>query len=547
MGFTLAMLAILPPSPRSADISSNSFSAARAMDDVRIIANKPHPTGSIENAKVRTYLLRRLETLGLDASESEGFVPDWALKRLNRWRGTDSTEQNFVNVIGTRRGVDSSKPALLLMAHHDTVWDSPGASDDTIGVASILEIVRAINSGPQVERDLIVLFTDAEEIGLVGAEHFFQNNPLRNKVGAIINFEARGGGGTANMFQTSANNGNAARLYAKAVKEPSASSLSAFVYNVLPNDTDLTEALDGGYLAYNIANLGDAEYYHSPKITVDALDEATVQHMGSQGLDLTRAILNADTLPKPRADATYFDVFGLFMIVYSAAWGWVFLAFAAVFLSLTYDKHTARKDILIGSSRVGLVFILGGGLIFGLNLLSGASSGYYDRLAAIPKLEIMVGFAGLAIFFSLFGRGIQTRNGQLGIGLPLLILGILGQALASTATYFITLPVMFYALSIFLLRSGTSQKIRSWVVALLSALTLGYMIGLYHLLMLGVGPDLPSVAVLPFVLMALAIVPLFPGIEKRKSWTIAGVGLLLAIATALWIRLDPVAATIPLY
>jgi len=444
LGIVLAIAAILPPRPQGSNAAADQFSASRAMDDVRIIANEPHPTGSAENAKVRTYLKQRLHALGLETRETQALLPQQSLERLNSWSGENATEQLITNIIGIKRGKDSAKPALLLMAHHDTSWDSPGAADDTIGLATILEVVRALNSGSQVDRDLIVLFTDAEEIGLVGARYFFERNPFRNKVGAIINFEARGGGGTANMFQTSAQNGNAARLYAKTVKEPSASSLSAFVYNILPNDTDLTAALEGDYVAYNIANLGRAEYYHSPKITPDALELGTLQHMGSQALDLSRALLKANTFPAPRADATYFDVFGFFTVIYSAAWGWFFLSIAAVSLAFTYDKQAPRKDILTASARMSTMFLLGGGLLYGLNILSGPSKtyqDYYDRLA---------GFAGLALFFALFGRGIQSRNGQLGLGLMFLVLGVVGQIFAPTATYFITIPVMFYALTIYL-------------------------------------------------------------------------------------------------
>ena len=86
------------------------------------------------------------------------------------------------------------------------------------------------------------------------------------------------------MFQTSSGNGAAAKLFARHVKKPSTSSVSILVYNILPNDIDLTPALEKDYVAYNIANIGLAEYYHSPKIDVSALDEGTLQHMGSQGL-----------------------------------------------------------------------------------------------------------------------------------------------------------------------------------------------------------------------------------------------------------------------
>ena len=555
LGIVLAVISILPPSPQSLYAPGTQFSAARAMEDVRVIAAKPHPTGSAENAEVRDYLKGRLEALGFQTFETRALLPERALARLNRWSGSALPEQRFTNVIGVRKGTDPTKPAILLMAHHDTVWGSPGAADDTVGIASILEIVRALKLEPQPDRDIIILFTDAEEIGLVGAKHFFTANPLRERVGAIINFEARGGGGTANMFQTSADNGHAAKLYARAVKQPSTSSLSTFVYNILPNDTDLTPALEGDYVAYNIANIGRAEYYHSPKIDADTLQPSTLQHMGSQGLDLTRALLSAETLPDPKADATFFDVFGLFTVIYPPALGWIFILITAFCLAGSYDRRERRKDIPMGALRMIGFLLLGGGLLYGLNLVSGAGSDadYYDRLAAIGKLELMALFAGGLVFFGMFGRKALSANGLIVAAIPLFILGLAGQALAPTASYFIVLGVMIFAIS-----AVTRRRLNTrWASALLSALVVGYMLGLYHLLMVGVGPDLPSVAILPLALLTLAVLPLFDGPVfdgprfdgkgSRAGKIAAPLCLALALAAALWIRFDPVASTVPLY
>ena len=140
LGIWLALIAILPPSPKGINAPQDQFSAARAMEDIRIIAAKPHPTGSEENAKVRAYLLTRLKALGLETSTSTGELPERPLARLNRWSGEDAASQSFVNVIGVKAGTERSKPAVLLMAHHDTVWGSPGAADDTIGIASIFAV-----------------------------------------------------------------------------------------------------------------------------------------------------------------------------------------------------------------------------------------------------------------------------------------------------------------------------------------------------------------------------------------------------------------------
>jgi len=545
LGLLFAILTILPPAPKGLDAPLAEFSAMRSMEDIRVIAAKPHPTGSAENAEVRSYLIDRLETLGFEVSTSGDELTGWPFKRLKQWRGTDVETQEFVNVIGVKAGRDRTKPALLLMAHHDTVWDSPGAADDTIGIASIFEIMRAVNATGQAERDIIILFTDAEEIGLVGAKHFFNTHPLRDKIGAIINFEARGGGGTANMFQTSAQNGNAARLYAKTVRQPSASSLSTYIYNILPNDTDLTPALERDYVAFNIANIGRAEYYHSPKITADALQKSTIQHMGEQGLDLTRALLSAESFPKPETDATFFDLFGLFTVVFSPAVGWVFVIITVIGLVGLYERSKRPKDILSGAARILAFIFIGGGVLFLFNILSGAGKGanYYDRLAAITELQFMALLTCSAVFIALFGRQKMRSNGLLGATLPLLILAIIGQTLAPTASYFIVIGAMIAALS-----AVTHKHLKTrWTPALLSSLAVGYMIGLFHLLMVGVGPDLPSVAVLPLALLSLAILPFYPGFAKRPRIILTLTLLGLAIALALWIRFDPIAVTIPTY
>lgn len=550
MGLALAFMGSTPPSPKSADAPPEQFSAARAMVDVRQISAHPHPTGSAENAKVRALLVDRLTSLGLEVSESESLLDERSLARLNRWSGANKTEQSLVNIIGVLPGTDPTQKALLLMAHHDTVWGSPGAADDTAGVASILEIVRAVKDKEDRQRDLIVLFTDAEELGLNGAKHFFAEHPLRDRIGAVINFEARGGGGPVNMFQTSAENGEVARLYARAVSQPSTSSLSVFVYNVLPNDTDLTPALEKDYAAYNLANIGRAEYYHSPKITPDALSQSTLQHMGSQGLDLTQALLRADSLPGRAPDAVFFDLFGLLTVIYAPVWGWLFLALAILFYGLSVKSDFAPKDVLRGVGKMLGFVIVGGGALYGLNLISGHGTpgDYYDRLAAIHELEIVALALCLGIFFAVFGRAPASHNERFGLALPMLLLAVAGQALAPTATYFLSLSLLLMGVACAVLRLASDNNVTyNNITFICAAPVVGYMGVLCHLLMLGVGPDMLFVAILPAAITLLAVMLVFPGLSRRVSFGLAGAGLAVSLAVALWIRFDPIAATVPLY
>lgn len=581
MAVGLTSIAVTPPAVQGAQTGPYGFSAERAMTDVRALSQTPRLSGSKSNAAMRLYLEQRLSSLGLDVLQSEFSLEGQGLDRLNRWTGETKTTQSLFNIVAIAPGQNRDLPAVLLMAHHDTVPDSPGAADDAFGLAAILEIVRAIQSSGGQERDLIVLLTDGEELALSGAMHFFTQNSLRERVGAVINFEARGGGGTSDLFQTSSGNGAAVRLYAKSVSQPGASSLSTFVYSILPNDTDLTPALKTGVTAYNIANIGAAQFYHSPKATADAVDPKTLQHMGGQGLDLTRALLKSSVLPRRTTDATFFDAFGLFTVIYAPFWGWIFMALSVIFYAVSLrpigfrsselkirqmDVSVRRKatPILYGLGAMLSVLILGGGGLFALNKLSGSGAGsnYYDRLAAIPRLELLAVAACLAVLLiflktapqdtarsekmPLDTRGFEAKS-RFGAAIPFLILGIVLQAFAPTASYWITLPILFCAASSFI---WTLHDPRVWAQILtvfLAALVVGFVLRLAHLLILGIGADFLWIAVLPAGLIGLAALPLWPRLSKRISRIGAGVLLMGALILALWIRYDGLAATVPLY
>jgi len=548
-GVLLAILASTPPPPDGLTAPLDEFSSGRAMKDVRVIASAPHPTGSVENEKVRSYLEDRLTELGMEVHTSESKLEEKLLKRLNGWRDEIKTEQPIFNVMGVLAGKDSAKPALLLMAHHDTVWGSPGAADDTIGLASILEIVRALKDTENRQRDLFVLFTDAEELEISGAIHFFNEHPLRDKIGAIINFDSRGAGGRVNLIQTSSENGSAVKLFARYVRHPSASSLATFVYSIAPNYTDLTPALEKNYTAYNFANIGKAEFYHSPKITADALDEGTLQHMGSQGLDLSRALLTADNLPTKTPNVAFFDVFGFFTISYAAYLGWGFLIIAATGYILSLKPKGSQKEIGIGFVKMLAFLILGGLSLYVLNKLSGhnSSANYYDRLAAISKLELVAVSMIAAGFFAIFGFKKTSASERFGFALPIFILGILGQVFAPIAVYFIILPLLLCGVSSLVISRWSENSAAALIVGVSATLVIGYMLFLGHMLMVAVGPDILFIAILPAAIALLAVIPLYPNLSKNFSYFLALTGLVLSIGTSIWVRIDPLASTIPLY
>ncbi|WP_428333658.1 M20/M25/M40 family metallo-hydrolase [Novosphingobium sp.] len=558
LALVLAIIGTTTPWPAPADRPLSEFSAGRAMADIRVIARGPHPAGSAAEAQLRAYLVHRLAGLGMTV-RTDTFVPD--ADRIARdidWGGPADRPHILTNVIAVLPGTNRALPAVALMAHYDSVAGSPAAADDGTGLAAILETVRAVGAGPRPPRDLVVLFTDGEEVGLDGARRFFAGlpppaDPVRDHLGAVINLESRGGGGRATLFQTADHNGNAIALAAHAIHHPGGSSLATYLYHVLPNNTDLSEALGWAAqhhaAAYNFAFIGRPALYHSPKATADRLDQGSVQDIGGQTLDLTRALLGAPEMPKPADDVVFFDLFGLTMVALPAFAGWIALVLAATAIGMIWHQCGRGRGhwraALGGAGRILGLAGMTALLAMGANLVSFHVGGpnYYDRLAAIPRIEAMAVLSAMSAFFIVVARWRPMRAALVGALVVCWLLGLALQVLAPVAAYVVVVPVLLAAV-IALLPGGVVWRVIAVVIA---GGVVGYQFMLGHQLIQGVGSDLPLVAALPLVLATVTILPLWHPLPRRSRRVAVLACGLAAVAIALMIRAAPIADTIPAY
>ena len=601
----IAIVASRPPAPLPADAPAGVFSAGRAMADVRAISRAPRPTGSAENARVRAYLAERMRQLGMTVQMQAGPLPKQASEKLRERGNLEVAPTTAVNLIGVLPGRDSSAPAVLLMAHYDSVPVSPGAPDDAAGVAAALEIVRAVRARGAPERNVAILFTDAEEAGLVGARMFFAADPLARRTGAIVNMESRGGGGRAAMFETGRGNGAMMELYRSSVSRPSANSLAVLIYELMPNNTDFTIPKEMGIGGFNFAFIGRAELYHSPMATADRFDPATLQDLGGQALGVAGALAFAPALPPRTKDAVFGDVLGLYVIAYPTAMGWTLLAVSAALLGFAWwrvrqDSPVGAKAVLGGAARA-LAFVLHAALLLRVaNLVSGSGGGtnYYDRLAALPRLELQAGLLCLAALLLLavarvparrllgaapalllmlagfvfggwsailLGLGIAAAvaavlvsngepaqwSGWFGLAALVMLLALAAQAAAPTATPLLVWPLLMASAAAAIAAAVDPEMKRLGAlvpVAVLAAVAVGQLLYLAHFTFLGVGAPIPDAMAVYVLLVALLVWPLVHAAAGRRLFGIgAGVLVIAAMGLALGVRLDPMAATIPPY
>jgi len=291
----LSLSLFRPLQTAAADALPVEFSSGRAMNRVAQIAKAPHPVGSAAHKQVRDYVLNELTTLGIKSEVQETSVS---------------------NIVGRLKGTQNTK-ALLLVSHYDTVQNSPGAADDSSGVALMLEIARALLASGPLNNDVIFLFSDGEETGLLGAKAFVNQHPWSRDVGLVLNLEARGVHGPSIMFETSEGNGWLVRQAAGAAPRLIANSLSYNIYKLLPNDTDLTVFKEAGFAGLNFAFIDGSQHYHAPTDDLANLDQQSLQQQGANALALTRHFGNSDLSNPKTEDAIYFNLFGSGLIIYS--------------------------------------------------------------------------------------------------------------------------------------------------------------------------------------------------------------------------------------
>jgi Zn-dependent M28 family amino/carboxypeptidase len=96
---------------------------------------------------------------------------------------------NFRNAIG-KLGGPSSKPAIIVGAHFDSVQGSPGADDNASGVAVLLEAARLLSKTPLRTQVLFCAF-QLEEFNMVGSRHFARKlKEAGSRVDAMMSLEA---------------------------------------------------------------------------------------------------------------------------------------------------------------------------------------------------------------------------------------------------------------------------------------------------------------------------------------------------------------------
>ncbi len=597
LGLALAWFACKTPPPAPASAPATAFSSERAFADVKVIGAEPHPVGSAAHDRVRDYLIGRLKGLGLQVrtQRAQSFKQD--TRRGETWISGADIE----NIIAVMPGRDPKAKALVVSAHYDSAPASPGAADDSAGVASALEVARVMKHRGQPVRDVIFLITDGEELGLLGAKAFFEKDPDAARVGAVVNMDTRGGGGRTFMFETGRGNGEMIDVFRRTAIQPSSNALAVFLYEHMPNGTDFTLPKDKGIQGLNYAFIGRSFDYHAASSTPERLEKGALQNMGDQVLASSSALAFGNRLPAKAPDLVYSDVFGTFVIAYPPAMGWLVLALGVALVGFAVWRFKAADELnwlelARGASAALFLLLLSATVLHLARVATLVPSGFAEQrplLAQFPLYEAALAALGLGLSLRVFGAlqrgnvrfvaaGVALVAGLLvwlagqwivGLGLGIaaallalfafarpvrapgawagfavlcLVFALIAQVTAPTIAFLFAWPLVLAGLAGAAAAMARSFESPTAVLSstILGLIGLGWAMSLAHGVALGIGTDLPAALGLLVFLGALALAPLM-GVDSGAFRQGAGVLALGWILIAVIAFRDPTSVDKP--
>lgn len=294
------------------DSEVHSFEAT--WTDLQQISASYHPYNSLANDQVHDYLVSTVREITKGVS---GVTIDTEPQTifLDTPRSIKYFEAN--NVLVKLKGRNASAPALLVSAHYDSVPTGKGTTDDGVGTATMLGLLRLFTAD-RLERTVIFNFNNNEEFGLLGAEAFVRH-PWAAEVETFLNLEGAGSGGKAILLQTT--DYEVAKHYRDA-RSPAADSIvqQGFQGGAVGSLTDFNVYRDAGMRGVDIAFFKPRAWYHTVRDDIKDISKDSVAHMFVNAIDVARSLgsapdFNSTSPSQSIENGVFFTFLGRYFVI----------------------------------------------------------------------------------------------------------------------------------------------------------------------------------------------------------------------------------------
>jgi len=417
----------------SANTATQHFSGERAMSHLPIIAKEPHPEGSPAQENVRDYLIEQLTDIGLEVEVQKSLGAENVVARIP---GSDPTG------------------SIVILAHFDSAFRSPGAGDNGSGVSALLEVMRALAQGPALRNSIIALFDDGEELPgeFTGAKAFVKESSWMADVRVAISLDTAIAG-PISINETGPGNGWLMPTLARAYNGGAWTSMSG------GGNYDCTPFREAGIQVIALESNYPFWQKHSSQDTPEIVQSSSVQQMGDQTLAITRELGELDLTNLRGKQETFFEVLSLVFIHYPETLTTPLVIVAMIFFVITLvmalrNRFATLSGLAIGLGSVLLTTVIAAIGIGALwprlpDLLGWKTSAWPEWPEVIPPnggwIDIIFALLvfGLAVgSYRLVRRWSKPVDYSLAGLIPLLIAAVATAFTAPRGAYLFTWPVL---------------------------------------------------------------------------------------------------------
>ncbi len=468
----IAALLLSPGCAREPGLFSESNATAHVQMLAGTIGNRL--LGTPGNERARAYVIDQLTMYGFQVRVQEADARRAELGRTAR-------VSNIIAVLPGRR-----TEALGLVSHYDSQPDAPGAADDALGVAVSLEAARVLAARADRQWSLMVLVTDGEEAGLMGAAALMTDRDVTSRLRAYINVESIGSAGPAMLFEAGPGNGWITQPWARRAPHPRGGSFAVEIYRHLPNDTDFSIIKRREIPGLNFASVGDSYPYHTARDSADRLSPGVVRDLGENLVTIAATLDAVDITQRSQADATYLDLGGATGLTYGPRTAAVLAMLALVAGVAAWVRVTAGALRTAGPLRWTLtaVWTVLGAAAVVLSMIGAtwalrlAREVYHPWYARPDRLFLLMACVGAAV-----GWGVARAGGWLperlhtvrhplmtwSMALPAWILAAAAALwFAPSAAYLWTLPLLVAGILLSLTPPASDAGVRAASVVILA-------------------------------------------------------------------------------
>ncbi len=527
-----------PPVPQPPDVDPAVFSAGRAekifaqllSDDI------PRPAGSPANIQMRDRITQLLRDFGYEPTLQTA-------QTYSRNQRYDPNRQLTIsNIVAVLKG-KTDKPPIMLSAHFDSHPAAPGACDDGVGCAVLLEIARMLSQEDRLERDVVFLITDGEEYGLLGSNQFVKHHKLADRVSVVVNLEARGSTGPSLMFETSDDSLWLVRQFARASKRPFTSSLFYEIYKQLPRQTDFTEFKQHGMQGYNFAFIGDVKNYHTATDNFQNADRGSMQHHGDQALGLIHLLANLDVESQTTGKAVYFDLFGWTVVYWPEHYSMVMAiaALALILITTCLGRYASIKSgvmsFVITILSFGILLGIGWLINFGLERDGAMENRFPDNPLPVELTFWLFGLVAILSISFAFQRWISARHSWFGCWLIWGTLCLATSWFFTGGSYLFVLPALFAGLAGVVSVVLKSQWASAFAMVIPAAVAGILWLPSEQIFYDAVGFSMNLILIFRVAILLVCLLPVAFAMTGRAKTYLLGVGIVIATVTTLWATL----------